>query len=30
VSLIPVVSDDKVVGVLRSNDVFHELANLLL
>ncbi len=28
-SLIPVVEDDKVIGVLRSVDVFHELALLL-
>jgi predicted transcriptional regulator len=28
-SLIPVVEDDKVIGVVRSVDVFHELALLL-
>ena len=28
-SLIPVVEDDKVIGVLRSVDVFHELGLLL-
>jgi predicted transcriptional regulator len=30
VSIIPVVDEEKVVGVLRSNDVFHELARMLL
>ena len=30
VSVIPVVRDEKVVGVLRSNDLFHEMARLLL
>ncbi len=29
-SLIPVMSDDRVVGVVRSVDVFHEVANILL
>ncbi len=28
-SLIPVVEDEEVVGVVRSVDVFHELAQLL-
>lgn len=29
-NLIPVINDGKVVGVLRSVDVFHEVANILL
>ena len=28
-SLIPIVEEDKVIGVIRSVDVFHELALLL-
>jgi predicted transcriptional regulator len=30
ISMLPVLKEDRVVGVIRSVEVFHEIANLIL